>query len=181
MSPTVSAELAAVQQALAGLQAKQDLHELTARYCIGVDRRDRALLESLWWPESEIDFGLFKGSGAQFAEIISAPNPALEITYHFAGNELFELDGDRASGRSYVLGVSVVLGEDGRKTDQLVGGRYLDQYERRGSVWKFTRRLFVVDWMNSQPDNARWDTGIGALASRGRAGLDDVSCTFFKS
>jgi len=177
----MSIDLAQLQHAFEQMQAKQDLHELNARYANGVDRRDRALLETLWWPDSVIDFGLFVGSGAQFAEIISAPNPAVEITYHFASNELFEIDGDRATGRSYVLGVSVVVGEDGRKTDQVVGGRYLDKYARRGGVWKFTHRVFVVDWMNAQPDNAVWDTGIGALAKRGRGGLDDVSYTFFKA
>lgn len=170
-----------LERAVAELQARQDLHDLNVRYAEGVDRRDRALLETLWWPDSEIDFGLFKGTGRQFAEVISAPNPAVEISYHFASNERFEVDGDQATGRSYVIGVSVAVAEDGTKTDHMVGGRYLDQYARRDGVWKFTRRLFVVDWMSSQPGSAVWDAGIGALAARGRPGADDVSYTFFKS
>ena len=172
-------DIAQLEKTVAELQAKQDLHELNVRYANGVDRRDRVLLETLWWPDSVIDFGLFVGSGAQFAEVISAPNPAVEITTHFASNELFELDGDRATGRSYVIGTSVSLAADGSKTDQMVSGRYLDKYERRGGVWKFTHRLFVVDWIVTQPGSAIWDAGIGAAAKRGRPGLDDVSYEFF--
>lgn len=169
-----------LQSAFAELEAKQALHELNARYCCGVDRRDRALLASLWWPDSTIDFGLFKGAGEEFAELICAPNPAVEISYHFASNELFDVDGDRATGRSYVIGMTSIVGGDGR-TDQLVGGRYLDKYARRDGVWKFTDRLFVIDWNVNQPGSAIWAEGIGALARRGRPDLDDVSYAFFRS
>lgn len=181
MSTALETRLADLQQAFAGLQAKQDLHELSARYCTGVDRRDRALLEGLWWPDSEIDFGLFKGTGAQFAEVICAPNPALEISYHLASNALFDIDGDRASGRLYVIGVTTSVGADGARTDQMVGGRYLDRYQRRDGVWKFVRRLFVIDWMVRQPGSAIWDAGIGAMACRGRMDDTDPSCRFFQS
>ena len=78
-----------------------------------------------------------------------------------------------------MIGTSVSLGADGSKTDQMVSGRYLDKYERRGGVWKFTHRLFVVDWIVTQPGSAIWDAGIGAAAKRGRPGLDDVSYEFF--
>lgn len=173
-------DLEQLQKSFAVVEAKQALHELCARYAMGVDRRDQALLASLWWPESTIDFGLFKGSGEEFASLICAPNPAVEISYHFASNELFELDGDRATGRSYVIGMSSLVGPDG-KTDQMVGGRYLDRYERRNGVWKFVHRLFVLDWNVNQPGSAIWDAGIGAMAARGRPDRDDVSYSFFRS
>lgn len=165
----------------AAIQAKQALHELNVRYCEGVDRRDREALAALWWPDSEIDFGLFKGSGEQFAEAISAPNPAVEVSYHFASNELFELDGGQATGRSYVIGVTCTVDEHGGRTDRMVGGRYLDRYACRDGVWKFSRRLFVVDWMVNQPGTAIWDQGIGALAARGRPDRGDVSYDFLRA
>lgn len=170
-----------LQREFAEFQAKQALHELVAKYCNGVDRRDRKLLASLWWPDSVIDFGLFKGSGEEFAALICAPNPAVEISFHFTSNELFEIDGDRATGRSYVIGMSTLVGEDGVKTDQMVGGRYLDKYLRKDGVWKFSHRLFVIDWNTSQPCSANWAEGIGPMASRGRPDLDDVSFSFFRS
>jgi len=155
------------------LLTKQTLHELNVRYCCGVDRSDRAMLENLWWPEATIDFGLFAGSAAQFCELISAPNPALEVSFHFTANELFEVNGDRASGSIYVIGVTTTA-IDGKKQDQLVGGRYLDSFARRGGVWKFTRRLFVMDWNINQPTSANWTEGIGAAVTRGKRDRDDA-------
>ncbi len=166
-----------MQKTLAMLQAKQDLHELNARYCCGVDRRDQGLLESLWWPEASIDFGLFAGNARQFCELICADNPGLEISCHFAGNELFEVDGDQATGKSYVIGVTSLV-VDGEKRDQLVGGRYLDTYARRNGVWRFTRRLFVIDWNINHPGSAIWSEGIGAMAARGKFGREDISYSF---
>ncbi|MCY1334253.1 SnoaL-like domain protein [compost metagenome] len=159
------------------LQAKQDLHELVAAYCTGVDRRDRTLLEPLWWPEASMDFGLFNGPAAQFCELITAANPALEITYHFTSNELFEIDGDRATGRAYVIGMSALL-NGGEASQHMVGGRYLDNYERRDGVWKFTRRVFVLDWNTNAASSAIWHEGIGAAATRGRPDVDDIHYRF---
>lgn len=173
-------DLERLHSAFAELEAKQALHELNARYCRGIDRRDRELLASLWWPGSVIDFGVFKGSGEEFAQIIAAANPAVEVMYHFASNELFEVDGDRATGCSYVIGMTTTVGPDG-KTDQMVGGRYLDKYRRKDGVWKFTDRLFVIDWNVNQPGSAIWTEGVGALARRGRSDRDDVSYSFFRS
>lgn len=163
-----------MQKTLADLQAKQDLHELNARYCCGVDRRDRELLESLWWPEARIDFGLFAGSAHEFCGLICADNPSLEISYHFVSNELFEIDGDQATGKSYVIGVTCQV-VDGERRDQLVGGRYLDSYARRNGLWRFSHRLFVIDWNINQPGSAIWEHGIGAMAARGQFAPADVS------
>lgn len=164
-------------QTLVSLQAKQDLHELVARYCIGVDRRDRALLESLWWPEATMDFGLFTGPATDFCALISADNPALEMSFHFTSNELFEIDGDLASGHSYVIGMSALL-NNGEATQHVASGRYLDSFARRDGVWKFTKRLFVMDMNINQPSSAIWNRGIGAAVTRGKSGLDDVSYRF---
>lgn len=166
-----------LQQQLATLQAKQDLHELLANYCNGVDRRDRALLESLWWPEATMDFGLFVGPASQFCELISADNPSVEMTYHFTSNELFEIDGDKATGRAYVLGMSALLNE-GNATQHVAAGRYLDQYERRDGIWKFSKRLFVLDLNFNEASSAIWDSGIGAAVTRGQPNVDDIHYRF---
>lgn len=174
-------ELQTLQAQLDLLQAKQDLLELNARYCEGVDRGERDTLTALWWPEGTIDFGLFDGPGAEFAELIGAPNPALEVNFHFASNQRFEIDGERANGRSYVIGKTCMVGEDGARTEQMVGGRYLDKYERRQGQWRFLKRLFVIDWISCGPSTANWETGIGAAACRGRLDSDDISYRFFAS
>ena len=160
------------EQLLLHLQAQHDLQALSARYCNGVDRRDLALLQSLWWPEAHLDFGVFAGPARKFCELIASGDPAVEVSFHFTANALFQVDGEQASGSSYVITVSA-LNVDGVATQQLLGGRYLDQYQRRDGVWKFSERLFVLDWNINQPSAAVWDAGIGAMARRGWAGPDD--------
>ncbi|MCY1408911.1 Gamma-hexachlorocyclohexane dehydrochlorinase [compost metagenome] len=158
-------------------QARQDLHQLVAAYCTAVDRRDGDLLQSLWWPEATLDFGLFTGSARDFCELIITDNSAVEITHHFTSNELFEVEGNRASGRAYVIAMSALLNGD-QASQHMVGGRYLDQYECRDGVWKFSKRLFVLDWNTNSASSAVWQQGIGAAATRGRPDTDDIHYHF---
>jgi hypothetical protein len=162
------------------LKAKQQLHELVTRYCVGVDRRDGELLSSLWVADSHIDFGVFKGTGQDFANVITTPNPVVEIMFHFTSNELFTIAGNTAEGRHYVIGMTSV-NIDGTKTQSMVGGRYLDKYARAQGVWKFTERLFVMDWNKNDVSTENWTDGIGAVVARGRLDGEDPSHTFFNS
>ncbi|WP_185267098.1 nuclear transport factor 2 family protein [Halopseudomonas xiamenensis] len=164
---------------LATLLDKQQLHELNVRYCMGVDRRDQALLTSLWSESGSIDFGLFKGSARQFCELIALDNPAVRIAHHFASNELFEIQGDIATGQSYVIGTTVNVLEDGSLQDQLAGGRYLDTYIRDNGRWLFASRLFVIDWLHAQNTLADYQSGIAAAAVNGKSSTEDIAYRFY--
>jgi hypothetical protein len=160
------------------LKAKQALGELTTKYCEGVDRRDGELLASLWCEDSLIDFGTFKGTGQEFANVITTPNPAVAIMFHFTSNSRFEIYGNEARGRHYVIGMTCVE-MAGTKSQSMVGGRYLDKYKCENGLWKFTQRLFVMDWNKNEPSTENWTDGIGALVARGRLDGDDPVHTFF--
>ena len=154
---------------------KQQLNELLLRYAHAVDRRDAAALSQLWWPDGQIDFGLFKGPTAEFIELICQENPSILTSYHSITNALFTLDGQRARGHCYVTAMSSFKDPDNGATDQLVGGRYLDRFEQRDGQWRFIEKLFVLDWTVNQPHSAIWDKGIGAAAARGVMGPTDPS------
>ena len=54
-------------EALQLMLDKMALHELVQNYCRAVDRRDYALLESVYHPDSIDDHSpMFKGSGPEF-------------------------------------------------------------------------------------------------------------------
>ncbi|WP_150302661.1 nuclear transport factor 2 family protein [Pseudomonas saliphila] len=171
MSDTLLSELAL-------LIDKQKLHELNVRYCIGVDRKDHALLSRVWAESATIDFGLFRGSASEFCQLIVLDDPTVSIAHHFASNELFELQGDNATGQSYVIGSTVKPHEDGSQENQLVGGRYLDTYIREDGNWVIARRHFVVDWVHAQVSLADYQTGIAAVATNGKPSTDDISYSF---
>ncbi|MEH6386853.1 MULTISPECIES: nuclear transport factor 2 family protein [Pseudomonas] len=157
---------------------KQQLHELNVRYCIGVDRKDHALLSRVWAESATIDFGLFRGSASEFCQLIVLDDPAVSIAHHFASNELFEIQGDKATGQSYVIGSSVRPQGDGSQENQLVGGRYLDTYIREEGKWLISRRHFVVDWVHAQVSLADYQAGIAAVATNGKPSTDDIAYSF---
>ena len=66
--------------------------------------------------------------------------------------------------------------------DILIGGRYLDRYERRQGNWKIARRSLALDWCRVVPVNAEDYREFAAGAPLGRADTDDPSyraLTFF--
>lgn len=159
---------------------KQQLHELNVRYCMGVDRKDQAMLASLWTETGSMDFGLFKGSAREFCELIVLDNPAVKIAHHFASNELYEIHGDTATGQSYVIGTTVNVMDDGSLQDQLAGGRYLDTYVRENGQWLFSSRIFVIDWLHAQQTLADYQSGIAAAAVNGKSSTEDMAYHFHK-
>lgn len=154
------------------LEDKQALRELNALYARAADRADSQLLAGLWAEGAQVQNGAFSGPASEFVD--TAAHPAgLERSFHSISNEFFEIDGATARGEVYVITVST-WNKDGGKTDTLIGGRYLDEYRKVGSDWKFARRTFVHEWNMSFPTTTVWDEGLfGMIKLRGSRGKDD--------
>lgn len=152
------------------IQARQALHDINTRYCRGADRADAALFGSVWADGAQVDCGPFVGPAADFVRIVTAPDEVRVRSSHTISNEYFEIDGEQGRGESCVTAVST-LNIDGKQVDQLIGGRYLDQYKKVGGEWKIARRTFVLDWNMNMPATA--DAGLFAqfkqCGSRGKA------------
>ncbi len=155
--------------------AKQAIHDLNARYCRAVDRCDTPLMQSIWHPDATVDVGVFAGSAADYAEIITQPNDVMERSFHAVTNELYNIDGEAAEGEAYVT-AAVTLIEDGEKVERLVGGRYIDKFVKHDSQWKFYHRLFVVDWSNTFNSEQVWRDSVFAMfTNHGSRGREDLS------
>lgn len=162
------------------LAAKQALLELSAVYCRGADRFDAALFGSVWTDDAQVDCGGFVGPASEFVRLVTAPNEARERSSHMVANPYFEIDGDRARGELYVFAVST-LNLGGERMDQLIGGRYIDEYRRTGGVWKIARRTFVFDWDINRPVSEMVEAKnmLGPITQRGRPGKDDPFYALF--
>jgi SnoaL-like domain len=57
----------------------------------------------------------------------------------------------------------------------VIGGRYLDRYERRGGSWKFARRALALDWCRIDPVDPAADREFAAGAPAGRPDGQDPS------
>jgi hypothetical protein len=135
---------------LEALLDKQDIYELSCKYMRGLDRLDEQLLLSTFFEDAWCDYGFTKGPATDFVKFCIDALQGHVANQHMIGNVLIELDGDKAFGEVYFQAYHKMKGESGFE-DMIIAGRYLDRYEKRDGVWKFTYRSEVVDWSRTQP------------------------------
>jgi len=129
------------------IEDREAIYDQLVRYCRGVDRRDDALLRSVYWPDAEDHHGVFHGDVEGFVRFVNAEVHArFRCTMHKLGQASIEVDGDTANCETYAIGHHV-RAEDGRDIDDLVMGiRYLDRFERRLGEWRIARREVRYEW-----------------------------------
>ena len=127
---------------------KQAITELVYSYCNAADRRDYPKLHALYHDDATDDHGgFFKGLAKDFIDQLPEIQESMLILHHNVTTINIKLDGDRGEGEIYVLAYHKVQ-SDPEPFDLLIGGRYLDQYEKRDGVWKFAHRSVLADWVN---------------------------------
>jgi ketosteroid isomerase-like protein len=158
------------------------LEELLTTYCRAVDRTDADLLASIFHDDATVVTGHFNGPGKEFArEITGWCRDNTLRTFHTVSNQWFDIDGDKAVGETYVIAVQSAPDESGQALDTLVGGRYLDKFERREGTWKVVQHTFVMDWNMSQPSTAVFDEDMFGQMVQGTRGAEDPVYAFWKS
>jgi hypothetical protein len=153
---------------------KQELHELVLTYCRGIDRQDFALVRTLYHDDAIDDHGdMFKGGPDAYVAWLPTIMKMWDATVHSLSNCLFKVAGDRAEGELYVVAYHRTHAPDAREI--VVGGRYLDRYEKRDGVWRFAHRSLAMDWCNVRDVNAADYETFAAGAVRGRHDSGDAS------
>ena len=131
--------------ALTELIDKQALRELALEYCRAVDRRDFALLRRLYHDDAIDDHGaMFRGTPDEFVAWLPPVLASFEATVHSITNALYAVQGDHAQGELYSVAYHRTHPPAAR--DVVIGGRYLDRYERRDGRWGFVHRSLALDW-----------------------------------
>jgi hypothetical protein len=156
--------------------AKQDIHDLIMAQARATDRRDAALLASLWHEGAMVDVGgFFTGPAAEYCGFVLQATAELKRMYHSVANEWSRVEGDQAVAESYVIAFTTAA-ETSSDVDELTGGRYLDRFECRDGVWKFTHRSYVMDWTMRRPSTDQSDqpdSMYASLRTRGSSFPDD--------
>lgn len=138
----------------------QELHETLLRYCRAVDRGDRALLEATLTPDARIDTTGAAIGVDELAAALEAVEDGTTLS-HFVGNDLIEIDGDRAAGEAYVLAMRVTEQlATGEQRMRIRGGRYLVRFARSEDGWRIEALTLVDDWSRVEPIVAA--DGVGA-------------------
>lgn len=144
------------------------LQHLAAAYGHGIDRRDWALVESLYHPDAIDDHRpFFSGSPADYCRWLPSMMANWRRTQHSVSNMLFLIDGDRAEGELVALAYHETL--DGTRAIAS-HGRYADRYEKRDGVWKYLHRCFVLDWTDEYPLQKESAFADGVRLGRADAG-----------
>lgn len=160
------------RQALDALLAKDALRDLATRYARAIDRRDQALLRSVYHDDAIDDHGVvFCDSAALFIARQPEIMAPFAITAHYLCNQSYRIEGDRADGEIYFIAYHRTDAPDGG-SHIIASGRYLDNYERRGAEWKIAHRRLVWDSFITLPTEPADLTQLAALGVMGAAADD---------
>lgn len=150
------------------------LQDLLARYCRCMDRRDFAQARTLYHDDARLDrVAIFSGSVDEFMVWVAEVTPQFELTVHRVFNQLFVIEGDKAEGEIYLEAYHRTRGPNALEI--IVGGRYLDRYERRAGVWKFSHRSSTADRCEIRPVNPADYQQFTASSVAGRPDRGDLS------
>jgi ketosteroid isomerase-like protein len=119
---------------------RADIHACLLRYTRGVDRHDRELMLSAYWPDAFDEHGVAEGVAADFVDWAIGWHGDYQTKHHHAiTNHSVELDDDTAHGETYYI----FWGENKEGPPQLSFGRYVDRFEKRDGAWRIAHRVCV--------------------------------------
>jgi hypothetical protein len=121
------------------------IRHLLARYTYNGDRGGVAELAACFAPDGLLEYPGNMASGPDAIMAALSPvgvtrNPALTFVRHHITNPLIEVDGSKATARSYFT-VHTDIGPDH-------SGTYSDQLRKSDDGWRFAHRTVKVDWQS---------------------------------
>ena len=136
------------EQRLQILLDKQDIYELLCRYTRGVDRFDKELVHSCFWPDATTVFPLsadsaFSGQYSDYVEIDVESWKPYTAQQHYLCNHLVEIKDDLAVAETYQFSFYWKTPGDDPKLNSQNSGRYIDRFERRNGEWRIIHREFI--------------------------------------
>lgn len=141
---------------------REAIRDCCARLARGEDRRNAETISSAYWPDSRSDYGVFEGSFDEYLAWVVPGADAITNTQHVLGQSYIELDGDRARVETQVVSYHRVDMGEGEQ-DTVIGGRYLDRFEKRNGEWRIAHRTMLYDWFQNWGDSIDWSQGVMGL------------------
>lgn len=140
------------ENVLQDLVDREAIRQLALVYSRAVDRKDIALLRTLYTKDGTDDHGaVYDGSASGFIDFLEVALPNVRIGAHYVCNHLIALDGDLAEGEVYAIGYAQMPDGQGGLSQDFVGVRYIDRYRRVSGTWYFASRKVMFDHESSHP------------------------------
>jgi hypothetical protein len=123
---------------------ESEIRQVLARYTRAIDRIDYDLLRTCYHPDANDEHGDFNGTVDEFVAYLESRQGRTTSSTHFIGNQVIELDGDRAWTETYCLvWLRLAATPDQPERDRFVPVRYCDRFERREEEWRIADRRTV--------------------------------------
>ena len=145
-----------MSDALQRLIHKDEIRDLMARYCRGVDRADWDAVRATYHTDAYDDHGDYKGGIDGFIEFAKSRTGGATQVMHFLGECLIEFaKPDVAVAETYFFTAHTLGPEAQRQYGASAKGdpvqlshygRYVDRVERRAGVW----RIAIASWCSRQ-------------------------------
>ena len=136
---------------IAFLRDQKDRADILAalhRYTRGVDRHDRELMLSAYWPDAFDEHGVAEDYAAGFVDWAIGWHGEFQTRHqHIINNSSIELDGDTAHVETYYT----FWADNRQGPPSLCFGRYLDRFEKRDGRWAIAHRVCVHEWTRTEP------------------------------
>jgi ketosteroid isomerase-like protein len=146
--------MAGMDEALRSLIEKDRIRELGLLYSRAIDRKDIALLRTLYTADATDTHGdTFDGSAAEYCDFIARSSPYMAYSGHHICNHLIALrDGDEADGEIYAIACHVIPDDAGGWQEDLRWVRYIDRYRKEADgCWRFAKRVVTYDHQSLRP------------------------------
>jgi hypothetical protein len=130
------------------LADRQEITDALVAYCWGLDFGDWELMRGVFTPDATLSTASDSVEGADaIVDLMQRSRSRFAKTQHLLTNVRIEIEGDRASSTSYVVGFDV------RDTnpEQLVRivGTYHDHLSRTDGRWLIDRREIRRTWLDT--------------------------------
>ncbi len=130
--------MSSIEERVAALEAKDEIRELTARYCHAVTDGDSGLIVSLFCADGVFRMRRKVVSGRQELTEFYGGGVGGQTHKPFIQNNVVELqNGSEAKGR---CSVEIRVVQDGEA--YTCAGHYIDAYRKEDGLWRFADRHF---------------------------------------
>lgn len=162
-------------QGLDALIAKEAIRELVLLYSRSIDRKDVALLRTLYTDDATDTHGnTYDGPAEGYCKFIERSLPHLLYSGHHVCNHLISVDGDDAEGEVYAVCYHIFPDGKGGWVEDLLCARYIDRYRKERGRWRFAKRVVTYDYNSRRPasvtsgaiPDAAADSSYTALSQR---------------
>ena len=141
-----------MDQALSDLIAKDEIRDLVHLYSRGVDRKDIALLKTLYAKGGTDDHGdHFSGTADDYIEFLAQGLPHMHVSNHCVCNHLIAVNGEEGDGEVYAIAYHLYPDGKGGTIEDIAIVRYNDHYVKEDGRWKFASRVVVFDQRSKRP------------------------------